>query len=52
VVIIQPNAYEDWLSCRNTDEATSFLQLYPADEMDTEAFPLPPRTPKAKPLEA
>jgi len=48
VVIIRPDAYEDWLSCRSTDAARSFLQLYPADEMDAEAFPLSPRTPKLK----
>lgn len=49
VVIIRPEQYEDWLSCRNTDEARSFLQLYPADEMHTEVSPLPPRTARAKP---
>ncbi|MFT4437890.1 SOS response-associated peptidase [Caballeronia sp. 15715] len=49
VVIIRPDAYEDWLACRSTDEARSFLQLYPADEMHAEPFPLPPRAPRAKP---
>jgi putative SOS response-associated peptidase YedK len=49
VVIVRPDACEDWLSCRNTDEARSFLQLYPADEMRAEPFPLPPRAPRAKP---
>ena len=49
VVIIRPDAYEDWLSCRNTDEARSFLQLYPSDEMHAEPFPLPPRKLKAMP---
>src|SRR3954454_6174743 len=48
VVVIRPDAYQDWLACRNTDEARSFLQLYPADEMRAEAFALPPRTPKSK----
>ncbi|WP_259295188.1 SOS response-associated peptidase [Paraburkholderia sp. DHOC27] len=52
VVIIRPDAYQDWLSCRNTDEARSFLQLYPADEMQAEAFPMPPRVPKPKQPEA
>jgi putative SOS response-associated peptidase YedK len=33
VVIVRPDAYEDWLSCRSTDEARSFLNLYPADDM-------------------
>jgi putative SOS response-associated peptidase YedK len=46
VVIVPPAAYEDWLSCRNTDEARSFLSLYPAEEMAAEPFPLPPRAPK------
>jgi len=49
VVIIRPDAYQDWLSCHNTDEARSFLQLYPADEMHAEPFPLPPRKPRAMP---
>jgi putative SOS response-associated peptidase YedK len=40
VVIIRPSAYEDWLACRNTDEARSFLQLYPAEEIHAEAYPL------------
>lgn len=43
VVIVPPAAYEDWLNCRSTEEARSFLQLYPADAMHAEAFPLPPR---------
>ena len=49
VVIIRPDAYQDWLSCRNTDEARSFLHLYPADEMHAESFPLPPRKARAMP---
>jgi putative SOS response-associated peptidase YedK len=48
VVIVPPAAYEDWLSCRNTDEARSFLNLYPAEEMAAEPFPLPPRATKVK----
>jgi putative SOS response-associated peptidase YedK len=40
VVIIPPAEYEDWLSCKSTDEARSFLQLYPADAMHAEPFPL------------
>jgi putative SOS response-associated peptidase YedK len=47
VVIVPPSAYEDWLGCRNTDEARSFLNLFPADEMTAEAYPLPPRKPSA-----
>ncbi|WP_429259077.1 SOS response-associated peptidase family protein [Paraburkholderia sp. GAS334] len=29
VVIVSPSAYDDWLGCRSTDEARSFLNLYP-----------------------
>jgi len=43
VVIVPRAAHYDWLSCRNTDEARSFLNLYPANEMAAEAYPLPPR---------
>jgi putative SOS response-associated peptidase YedK len=51
VVIIRPEDYTDWLSCRNTDEARSFLQLYPAQDMHAAPFPLPPRAPRAKPVD-
>jgi putative SOS response-associated peptidase YedK len=51
VVIIRPDAYEDWLSCRSTDEASSFLQLYPSKDMNAEPFPLPPRAVRKKPGE-
>jgi putative SOS response-associated peptidase YedK len=50
VVIVPPNACENWLSCRSTDEARSFLNLYPAGEMVAEAYPLPPRKPKTDDL--
>lgn len=46
VVILRPEEYGDWLGSRSTDEARSFLNLYPADEMAAEAYPLPPRKPK------
>ena len=46
VVIVPPDAYEDWLSCHNTDEARSFLNLFPADRMYAQPYPLPPRKPK------
>ena len=45
VVIVPPNSYQDWLNCRSTDEARSFLKLYPAEQMAAEAYPLPPRKP-------
>jgi putative SOS response-associated peptidase YedK len=43
VVIIRPDAYEEWLNCRTTDEARLFLSLYPADEMSAASYPVPPR---------
>ena len=46
VVIVPPTEYGDWLSCKSTDEARSFLQLYPVEAMLAEPHPLPPRKPK------
>ncbi|BDC37782.1 hypothetical protein PTKU15_10790 [Paraburkholderia terrae] len=46
VVIVPPTQFGDWLSCQSTDDARSFLQLYPAEAMHAEPFPLPPRKPK------
>jgi putative SOS response-associated peptidase YedK len=43
VVIVPRTGYEDWLSCKNTDEARSFLNLYPHEAMRAEPYPLPPR---------
>lgn len=40
VVIVPAAAYQDWLGCRSTDEARSFLNLFPAAEMQAEAYPL------------
>ncbi|BCG05528.1 DUF159 family protein (plasmid) [Paraburkholderia sp. PGU19] len=48
VVIVPPSGYADWLSCRSADEARSFLQLYPAEAMHAEPYPLPPRKAVAK----
>jgi putative SOS response-associated peptidase YedK len=48
VVILRPEQYDDWLSCRTTDEARSFLNLFPADEMRSEPAPIPPRQRKPK----
>ncbi|MBB5510629.1 SOS response-associated peptidase [Paraburkholderia atlantica] len=43
VVIVPPAQYSDWLSCGSTDEARSFLKLYPVEAMHAEPYPLPPR---------
>jgi putative SOS response-associated peptidase YedK len=49
VVIIDSTQYEDWLSCRNNDEARSFLTQYPAEALSAEAAPLV-RKPLERPL--
>jgi len=46
VVILRPEQYDDWLGCRSTDEARSFLNLFPAGEMTSASAPIPPRRPK------
>ena len=47
VVIVRPTDYENWLSSRSTDEARPFLNLFPAELMHSEAFPVPPRVSKS-----
>jgi putative SOS response-associated peptidase YedK len=42
VVILRPDEYDDWLSCRNVDEARSFLRLYPAELMTARPEPKGP----------
>ncbi|MGF6931270.1 putative SOS response-associated peptidase YedK [Paraburkholderia sp. UCT70] len=43
VVVLPQSDHIDWLSCRSTDEARSFLRLLPADALHAEPYPLPPR---------
>jgi putative SOS response-associated peptidase YedK len=52
VVIVPRSGYQEWLSCRSVDEARTFLNLFPANEMAAEPFPLPPRSPKVKDQQA
>lgn len=42
VVIVPAGEFENWLDCRSTDEARSFL-IFPADAMRAETDPAPPR---------
>ncbi len=46
VVIGRPDDYDGWLESRSTDEARTFLNLYPADALHAEPFPAPPRDTK------
>jgi putative SOS response-associated peptidase YedK len=43
VVILRPEEYKNWLNCRSTDEARTFLNLFPADEMTSAPAQLKPR---------
>jgi len=47
LVIVPCSEYDAWFASQNTDEAFSFLKLYPADAMYAEPHPLPPRKTKA-----
>lgn len=40
VVILPEDRWDDWLECSSTDEARSFLTLYPPDRMASEAAPV------------
>jgi putative SOS response-associated peptidase YedK len=44
VVILRSDQHDDWLGARSTDEARSFLNLFPAEDMHAEPYPAPPRT--------
>lgn len=49
LVILRPEEYGDWLGARSPDEARSFLNLFPADDMVAVAAPKSPRTQVPKP---
>lgn len=39
LVIVPPDAYDDWLTCQNTEMARAFLVPYPAERMRAIPFP-------------
>ena len=43
LVIVPVDQYDDWLNCRDTEIARSFLSLYPAENMTSREAPIPPR---------
>lgn len=49
VVVLRPEEYDDWLGSRTVDEARSFPNLFPADDMAAVAAPKPPRDRTEKP---
>ncbi|WP_244115711.1 SOS response-associated peptidase family protein [Burkholderia gladioli] len=46
VVILLPEQYDDWLSCRDPEQARSFLSLLPAEAYRGHPAPRPPRRTK------
>lgn len=52
VVVLPPTHYNDWLACKSTDEARSFLRLLPAEMVTAGAYPLPPRRSKTSESES
>lgn len=40
IVIVPREGWDDWLRCRDTEVARSFLGLYPDEQMDTEPAPV------------
>ncbi|CAD6559432.1 SOS response-associated peptidase [Paraburkholderia sabiae] len=49
VVIVPPDRYEEWLTCSSSEDAQSFLNLYPTEMMHAEPYPLPPRKRRTEP---
>lgn len=43
VVMLPAGQWQDWLHCRHPDEARSFFQLYPAEQMEAAPAPRPAR---------
>lgn len=43
IVIVPATEWDDWLNCRNTALARSFLRPYAVEKMAAEPAPLPPR---------
>jgi putative SOS response-associated peptidase YedK len=52
VVILPRGDWDDWLNCRDPEEARTFLRLYPAESLVASPAPQPPRTSKVSANEA
>lgn len=46
IVILPPSDWDEWLSCRDPEQARTFLRLYPAESLIAEPAPMPPRVRK------
>lgn len=44
VVVLPRDDWEEWLTCRDPEVATTLLRLFPADQLVAEPAPVPPRT--------
>jgi putative SOS response-associated peptidase YedK len=51
LVIVPPSEYDDWLSCKNPEQARGYLQLFPADLMAAAPAPKPKKLNVAAPVE-
>lgn len=49
LVIVQNREYDDWLSCRSSELAKTYLQPFPAELMAAEPAPKPAKLKKANP---
>lgn len=41
LVIVRPEEYDDWLNCKDPEQARTYLQLFPAELMRAEPAPRP-----------
>jgi putative SOS response-associated peptidase YedK len=49
VVIVGPEEYEAWLTCRDPELARTFMRLYPAELLAAVPAPLPPKESAKRP---
>ncbi|WP_454727926.1 MULTISPECIES: SOS response-associated peptidase [Cupriavidus] len=49
VVMLAADQWDDWLRCRDPEQARSFFRLYPAEQMATAPAPRAPRTRASSP---
>lgn len=50
-VILRPEDFDTWLNC-SLEEAPAFMKQFPAEGLEAEPFPLPPRSYAPKPKKA
>jgi putative SOS response-associated peptidase YedK len=50
LVIVPQAEWDEWLDCGDPEYARSFLRPYPAEQMRSWEFPVPPRAKKSEPV--